>query len=152
MDELFVKQSRAEPEELTFPGVAAYTRYWIPLAVYAAAIVYLSSLSHPARFLPGLSFSHADKIVHVLEYALLAILCYRAFRYAAGPWAARYPVMVAVCASVGFGATDELHQWFVPFRDPSWWDLAADSLGAGFAAGSWHFSFGTVSPIQRRRW
>lgn len=149
MDELFVKQSQADSEALSFGSPTAFFWYWIPLFAYAAAIVYLSSLSHPARFLPGPLFAHADKVVHALEYGVLAILCYRAFRYAAGPWMARYPVVLAIVVAAGFGVTDELHQWFVPFRQPSGWDLLADSFGAGLAAGGWHLVSGTVGPGKK---
>ena len=36
----------------------------------------------------------------------------------------------ALFLTIVYGATDELHQAFVPGRDPSWTDLGFDSLGA----------------------
>ncbi len=32
-----------------------------------------------------------------------------------------------------YGVTDELHQLFVPLREPDPWDVAADTVGAAVA-------------------
>jgi VanZ family protein len=47
-------------------------------------------------------------------------------------------VLAIVTASV-FGLTDELHQLFVPFRESSWQDWLADTIGAVIGAMSWRF-------------
>ena len=60
--------------------------YWTPAVLYASAIFYLSSQSHPEDKLPSFLFEEvSDKVLHAVEYAILAVLCYRAFRWAAGP-------------------------------------------------------------------
>ena len=112
--------------------------YWGPVALYAGLIFYLSSLSHPEQYLPSFPFLKlGDKALHAVEYALLGFLCYRAFRHAAGTWGEHYAVLLAVMAATIYGATDEWHQAFVPFRESDRWDLATDLLGACLGVLMW---------------
>ncbi len=104
--------------------------------LYGALIFYLSSLSHPEEELPKFLFEQlGDKLLHVIEYAVLALLCYRAFRWAAGPQAGEYAVVLAIVATSLYGLTDELHQAFVPLcASPVWLDWIADTAGAMIGA------------------
>lgn len=114
--------------------------YWAPVALYAVLIFYLSSQSHPERYIPSFLFLElGDKVLHAIEYALLGFLCYRAFRHAAGSWGGQYATLLAVAAATVYGATDEWHQAFVPFRESDRWDLATDLLGSlvGVTAWAW---------------
>jgi len=111
--------------------------YWLPVAAYAGLIFYLSSLSQPEEYVPSLLEELGDKVLHAMEFGMLGILCYRAFRHAAGAWTAHYALLLAVAASVGYALTDEVHQAFVPLREPDAWDLLADSIGASIAAFGW---------------
>jgi VanZ family protein len=105
--------------------------YWGPVVSYAFLIFYLSSQSHPEEQLPEFLMKEvSDKVLHLVEYGILAILCYRAFRWAAGPVAARRAVMLAIVAASVYAATDEVHQLFVPLREASWMDWVADTIGA----------------------
>ena len=122
------------------PRAARLSFYWIPVLAYAVLIYYLSSLSHPEYLAPTLFREISDKVVHAVEYGGLGILCYRAFRYAAGSWAARYAVLLAVVSATLYGFTDELHQLFVPLRQADGWDLLTDLLGAALGAGVWHWA------------
>ena len=109
----------------------AWMAAWLPVAAYMALIFYLSSLPHPDEQLPKFLFDIlSDKVLHVIEYAVLAALSYRAFGRAAGPYAARYAAVFAVAAASLYGATDEVHQAFVPFRTATWLDWVADTVGA----------------------
>ena len=86
-------------------------RAWLPVAAYMALIFYFSSLPHPEEKLPRFLFEALhDKLLHMIEYAVLGVLCYRAFRRAAGPFAAGYAVVFAIVTASLYGATDELHQ------------------------------------------
>ncbi len=112
--------------------------YWAPVLLYAAAIFYLSSQSHPEEHLPSfLIEDFSDKVLHAVAYGILAILCYRTFRRAAGPTVARQAVVLAIVTASVFGITDELHQAFVPLREASWQDWLADTIGATIGAISW---------------
>lgn len=109
--------------------------YWLPVVAYASLIFYLSSLPHPEEDLPKFLFEKiGDKLLHLIEYAMLAILCYRAFRRAAGPRMAQQAVMFAILAASFYGMTDEVHQAFVPLRESSWLDWIADTAGAVIGA------------------
>jgi VanZ family protein len=62
------------------------------------------------------------------------MLCYRAFSRTAGAYAAQYVVVLAIVSASLYGATDEVHQAFVPFRTFSLSDWVADTAGAVIGA------------------
>ena len=109
-------------------------RYWVPVFAYAGFIFYLSAQSHPEEQLPSFVGLLSDKVLHVIEYAVLGALFYRGFRWSAEaswrPWA----VPLAVLCTSLYGVSDEIHQSFVPFRESSWLDWVADTVGAGLGA------------------
>lgn len=114
--------------------------YWLPAVLYAGMIFYLSAQSHPDEQLPSFVLKDvSDKVLHAVEYAVLAVLCYRAFRWAAGPSVARQALALAIVTASIYGITDEVHQFFVPFRESSWLDWLADTAGASIGALSWKF-------------
>jgi VanZ family protein len=114
--------------------------YWLPAVLYAGMIFYMSSQSHPEEQLPAFVLKDiSDKVLHAVEYAGLAVLCYRAFRWAAGPSVARQALVMAIVTASIYGVTDEVHQLFVPFRESSWLDWLADTAGATVGALSWRF-------------
>jgi VanZ family protein len=109
--------------------------YWLPVLLYASLIFYLSSLPHPEDKLPDFLFKKlSDKFLHLVEYAVLGLLCYRALRWATGPSMARRAVIITIMAVSFYGMTDEVHQAFVPFRESSWLDWLADTLGGVIGA------------------
>ena len=116
-------------------GTVQVLWYWLPVGFYAGVIFFLSSLSHPEDQLPAFLLQEiSDKILHAVEYGILSLLCYRAFRWAAGPASARHAVLLAIVTASVYGLTDEVHQAFVPLRDASWQDWLADTVGAALAA------------------
>ena len=108
--------------------------YWAPLLAWMTVIFALSAqtpetverASSPVR---GLPFLIEDVTVHTAEFGVLAVLVYRlltSYRTLVSP----YLGVAVLLFTIGYGATDELHQSVVPGRDPSWLDLGYDSLGA----------------------
>lgn len=73
----------------------------------------------------------ARKLVHAAEYALLAVLWWRALAGSVRPGAALW---LAVGISVAYAASDEYHQTFVAGRHGSVLDVGVDALGAGLGA------------------
>jgi VanZ family protein len=83
--------------------------------------------SRPAHDYPEAS-AMAQKGAHVFLYAVLAILLYRALT--AYGLRANWAMLVAWLGAVAYGATDELHQTFVPTRFGNAVDVLVDSVGA----------------------
>ena len=122
-------------------GRSAWMRslvYWVPAVLYAGVIFFFSAQSHPEDQLPSFLLRNvSDKVLHAVEYGILSLLCYRAFRGAAGPAVARQAVVLAIVTASVYGLTDEVHQAFVPLREASWQDWLADTIGAVIGAMSW---------------
>jgi VanZ family protein len=100
---------------------------WGPALAWAAAIFTLSSFSRlPSP--PG-----TDKTHHFVAYGMLAAAIVWGFTDRA-PGRTTWPVALGalLLASI-YGATDEWHQSFVPGRDTSALDWAADTAGAAIA-------------------
>lgn len=92
---------------------------WLPAAAWAATIFWLSSRSS----VPGPELPYIDKVAHFGAYAVLgALLAFAADR-------SRVPLLLAVGVGLAYGASDEVHQMFVPGRSPDVLDWAADTAG-----------------------
>jgi VanZ family protein len=114
--------------------------YWVPVALYAGAIFFLSAQSHPEEQLPSFLLKDvSDKVLHAVEYAGLGGLCYRAFRWGVSGQVASRALLFAIVTVSLYGMTDEVHQLFVPFRESDWQDWLADTAGAVIGAMSWRF-------------
>ncbi len=101
--------------------------YWLPIGLYVAIVFALSSLSSLPFSLPPIR--HLDKLAHLAEYAVLALLLARALR-AERPGAAAWKLWLgAVLLVAALGGLDELYQRSVPRRDADLLDLLADVLG-----------------------
>ena len=118
---------------LLSPTVRKLILYGLPLIAWMAAIFAVSSLTpgeiaratEPTR---PLSSFISNAAAHALEFGVMAVLVYRLLRsyeVRAGPY--MWTAVMAVTAL--YGASDELHQSFVPGRDPSWVDVATDAVG-----------------------
>ncbi len=108
---------------------------WGPAVLWAAAIFWVSSL--PSVPLPEARAS--DKLAHFATYVVLGVLLAR------GAAASGLAGWAAVLTGVLYGASDEIHQRFVPGRSPELADWMADSLGV--VAGVFLFRF--VFPRSR---
>jgi VanZ family protein len=98
---------------------------WGPVAVYMAAIFYSSSF--PTAPLPS---DISDKVMHMVSYAGLAVLVTRALTGALSAPISRRHAVFALLLTIGYGVSDEIHQWFVPTRSADLLDVYADSGGA----------------------
>jgi VanZ family protein len=80
--------------------------------------------------LPRLPAGLTDYTGHVIGYAILGVLALRAFAGAAWRGVTTAAAWRAVLLSSAYGATDELHQFWVPNRYPGLGDWVADTVGA----------------------
>lgn len=116
-------------------------RFWSVLAALYAIAIFIGS-AIPAPDLPEVVSAVSDKVLHLLEYAILGFLVHRAMctqrRWSA---LARNAVVMTVVIAIVYGASDELHQSFVPGRTADFLDWIADSAGAaiGIALSLWIF-------------
>jgi VanZ family protein len=104
---------------------------WLPVALDAGLIFYLSSIPQLATPPGPLS----DKHFHGGSYALFAALLVRALASGRVSGITGRVAFAAFMLATLYGATDEFHQTFVAGRDASVADLVADAVGAAAAAG-----------------
>ncbi len=100
---------------------------FLPAVAYAGVIFALSAQANPLQFLPP-ELLLQDKLLHAIEYAALAGLLVPALRL--GGRSPRGALFLAVLVASAYGATDEIHQSFVPGRTADVLDWVADTLGA----------------------
>lgn len=105
---------------------SAGARLWAPPAIYALAILALSSIPNPPTP-PG---AVTDKHLHALVYAGLALLVLRALASGDASRVTPARALGAAAIAAAYGVTDELHQWFVPGRVVDAFDLLANAAGA----------------------
>jgi VanZ family protein len=106
-----------------------FFRYWFRVLLYCTVIFVQSSFPSPEH---TPSILHFDKILHFFAYALLGMLFLRALRNGTIGDREGLVFVLAVLLTGIYGATDELHQYFVPTRSADWRDLIADFLGGCF--------------------
>jgi VanZ family protein len=119
---------------------------WLPVVLWAAVIFGLSSISGDR--LPPVDLPSADKLAHLLVYAVLGALVLRgvdrgrpphakakANAKAEGTRALRArDFVVAIALTTLYGVSDEIHQRWTPNRSPDWHDVVADALGAALGS------------------
>jgi hypothetical protein len=131
----------------TNPRERASRTAWIWPVAWAGVIFAASSRAQVV----DVNLSGLDKLVHLLVYGLLGVLCCRLGR---SPRSA----VLAVLVVSAYGATDEWHQSFVPSRSAEAADWVADTLGAALAVagytGSPRLRHGMEFPARlwRRVW
>jgi VanZ family protein len=136
-----------------FVGVSktrSFVKYWLPLLFWMALIFSASSDSHSYEhsshlvepllhwLFPRMSQAHVEiahhvirKCAHLTEYAILAVLMWRALhRSKTGRPAWSWPKAGGTLLLVFlYAASDEFHQRFVPTRTPLVSDVFIDTAG-----------------------
>ena len=156
IDEIPISDCRGAEFALSFrvPKLRNLLKYWLPPIVWMILIFSASADAHSYqhssalfepllhRLFPQISQAHVElihhlfrKAGHVTEYALLALLLWRAIRQPQKneqrPW--RWDEAGLSLASVFlYAASDEFHQIFVPSRTPLVSDVCIDTCGGAF--------------------
>ena len=101
--------------------------YWMPLFIFCGFIFIQSSYPSPEYVI---TFALSDKLMHVLAYAIMGILFFRA--YGTMPVKKNLSLLtgLSIVSASLFGVSDEIHQYFVPGRSAELWDLIADVIGS----------------------
>jgi VanZ family protein len=147
----------------------SFCKYWLPVIVWMVVIFSASGDSHSYQhssriiaplvkfFFPHISEELLDRIVfsarkcaHLTEYAILALLFWRAVRKPVKgdtrPWSWRLGIGAVLFVAL-YASSDEFHQRFVPTRDASVHDVLIDTTGAAVGM----FLFWGQGRL-RRRW
>ena len=127
-----------------------FLKYWLPVLIWLGVMFVgstgLLSAEQTSRFfVPFLRWLKPDisaealaqihfvvrKLGHIFEYALLAMLLWRAVRSATNLRMKKSIVFVAVWLACGvFAVSDEFHQSFMPSRTAASSDVLIDICGA----------------------
>ena len=127
-----------------------FLKYWLPVLIWAGVIFVgstdLMSAEHTSRFIvpillwlkPSMAPETSQfilfavrKCAHVAEYAILALLLWRAVRSSPAPHMKLSTLFGAVLLGCAlFAVSDEFHQSFVKSRTPSVRDVVLDIVGA----------------------
>lgn len=108
-------------------------RAWGPAVAWAGVLFFLSSLSE----VPGASrLPVDDKVAHLLLFSILGLAL--AWTRSGPPGPLRLSPGALIALGAAYGASDELHQAFVPGRTPSLLDWGADIVGVtlGYTLGA----------------
>ncbi len=116
------------------PSTKVFGRWFFVMA-YAAFIFFLSSLSHPLPESVQKYFS--DWILHGVEYGVFGFLLIRALQGTFEKQSRSFLFITALILGILYGVSDEWHQSFVPNRQSSAHDVAADGLGVFLGALVW---------------
>lgn len=114
------RRSETQPRD---GRVRAALLRWAPAAIWMALIFLLSAQPSLPRAPDDMLDIVAKKLAHFGEYLVLAVLICRATAVGVSPG--------VVAVAFLYALSDEIHQAFVPGRNPSAADLAIDAIGAG---------------------
>ena len=102
-----------------------------------AALVYCSAIfiesSHEIPYKVDQSLPGADKVTHALMYAGLTALISIGMRRSQRAYSPRIQFFVPIAFAMIYGASDEIHQHFVPSRSFDPWDELSNTAGAVLA-------------------
>ena len=98
---------------------------WLPVIIYCSIIFYLSSGPVPQE-IP--TYPNIDKLLHIVEYAILGILFTRAI-YNHKFRSKKKLFILSILLTTLYGISDEFHQYFVPYRTSDIIDVFADISG-----------------------
>lgn len=104
-------------------------RFWykLPAILYSILIFVLSSF--PLKSFPSVPVAEFDKLIHFIEYAIFGIFLMLAFTNMRSVKVVRSAIVISLIVGICYSGTDEIHQWFVPGRNSSIFDLIADAVG-----------------------
>ena len=129
--------------------------YWFPVLLWMSFIFWMSTGTFSAQntsliiepllrfFVPSISpetmrmvHGAIRKLGHGIEYFILGILLFRAFRNGSTEMRVWRWAFSSILVVVLYAASDEFHQSFVSTRTASLFDVGIDTVGGIFAQGA----------------
>ncbi|MCD6440567.1 MAG: VanZ family protein, partial [Candidatus Marinimicrobia bacterium] len=105
-------------------------KYNIPAILYTGLIFFLSSIQQSS--IPPVRLFGFDKIVHLIEYLIYGLTLMLAYSNSKSKKIVNNAFSISLITGILYAVSDEIHQFFVPGRDMSIFDLSADVLGVFF--------------------
>lgn len=106
--------------------------YRLPAWIWGIAMFIGTSI--PGDYLPSIIVLTPDKLLHSGAFFGLTILVYRALNIDNNGLSLRRRFFATTLyITLGYGVFDELHQHFIPGRQPDVFDFLADAVGVGLA-------------------
>ncbi len=103
-----------------------------PKYIYLATLLWWLGIwvasSIPTKHLPSVKVWDLDKLIHIAVYLVLALLINRSLKLLRIRRRTGVLIYLAVLISA---ALDEYHQYLIPGRSVSVWDLLANGVGLG---------------------
>jgi VanZ family protein len=109
-------------------SVLTRIKYWLPALVWGSVIFWFSS--RPAVQTSAVDWQDflVKKAAHFVEYYLLAVLIYRSLASTTN-YSKLKLVIIAFFLASAYAISDEIHQSFIPGREPRLRDVFIDSAG-----------------------
>lgn len=111
------------------PRLMRFTYYWLPILVYCL-LIFMQSSFPATEHVPD--FDVADKLLHAGAFAVLGFLLLRALNTGDKRFSTIRMAGLSIFLTALYGASDEIHQYFVPTRSAEFLDFAADAVGGVF--------------------
>ncbi|KAA3604078.1 MAG: VanZ family protein [Calditrichaeota bacterium] len=112
-----------------------FLKFRLPVYLYLLLIFVMSSLKQVD--IPQPDVPLWDKWIHFVEYAVLGFLLMRNLTTESVQKLKENAVLVTFFFGTFYGASDEIHQYFVPGRYCDFMDFVADTLGILLGIGIW---------------
>jgi VanZ family protein len=121
-----IGDSTTQPLNQSTKSWHGFVYYWLPALCWMAVIFVLSSFpGSPLLDMGPFDFAF-KKTAHVVEYAILYFLLFRAFH---STLPSRKAFIFSAIIGVLYAISDEYHQTFVPLREGRVRDVIIDSVG-----------------------
>lgn len=106
-----------------------FVLYWVPAFAVMVIIFILSSRQRiNVSDSKTVNFS-IFKTLHMVEYAFLYFILFRAFRKTLSKKNQSKSFIFAMVISILYAVSDEIHQSFTPTREPTLRDVTFDAIG-----------------------
>lgn len=122
--------------------------FWFPLIGYTVFIFILSS--EPAsEDIPDIW--NIDKLMHFMAYGVLSVLWLRALKRHWGEIRNKKLIFLSFLFATLYGISNEIYQYFIPYRSASIADAVANGLGA-YLFPFLYVKFSRTNNVKKRRY